>query len=92
MACVFCNRFKGTDIATILRETGRLCRLFNPRTDHWTDHFHLDGARIVGITDIGAATTSLLNFNHNDRLLERHALMAVDRYPTPAAQRRMHAR
>ncbi len=39
LACVFCNRFKGSDIATISQDTGGLCRLFNPRIDRWAEHF-----------------------------------------------------
>ena len=29
-ACVFCNRFKGSDVATLSQGTGRLRRLFHP--------------------------------------------------------------
>ena len=32
-ACAFCNRHKGTDIASISQRTGKLTALFNPRTD-----------------------------------------------------------
>jgi hypothetical protein len=81
LACVFCNRNKGTDIATIIPDTDRLCRLFNPRSDRWSEHFHLDGLFISPITDVGKATESLLGFNHLDRVLEREALIAAGRYP-----------
>src|SRR5947199_9182781 len=37
LACIFCNRFKGTDIATLAPATGQLCRLFNPRSDRRGD-------------------------------------------------------
>jgi 5-methylcytosine-specific restriction endonuclease McrA len=30
-ACAFCNRFKGSDIASLSSQTGALVRLFNPR-------------------------------------------------------------
>jgi hypothetical protein len=40
-ACVFCNQYKGTDIAS-LSEAEQLTRLYNPRTDRWADHFRLD--------------------------------------------------
>lgn len=89
LACVFCNRFKGSDIATLAPSTGRLCRLFNPRTDKWAEHFRLDGLRIVGLSEVGEATVTLLEFNHPDRLLERQALGEVDRYPSAAAFERM---
>ena len=89
LACVFCNRHKGSDVATIIQETGRFCRLFNPRTDRWDGHFHLEGTRIVGLTEIGQGTAMLLGFNHPDRLLEREALMAAGRFPSEPARRRM---
>lgn len=38
-ACAFCNRHKGSDIGSIVWETGELTRFFNPRTDRWADHF-----------------------------------------------------
>jgi hypothetical protein len=90
LACIFCNRFKGTDIATLAPATRQLCRLFHPRTDRWVDHFRLDDdARIVGLTDIGQATALLLGFNHPDRILERETLIAAARYPSPGALGRM---
>jgi hypothetical protein len=39
-ACSICNLRKGSDIAS-LTHNGMLIRLFNPRTDIWTDHFTL---------------------------------------------------
>jgi HNH endonuclease len=42
-ACLFCNRNKGSDIASILPETGELVRLFNPRLDRWGDHLRRPG-------------------------------------------------
>lgn len=45
-ACPFCNRYKGSDIASVSRETGELVRFFNPRTDRWADHFRLNGSMI----------------------------------------------
>ena len=84
LACVFCNLHKGTDIATLLPD-GRLCRLFNPRTDRWTDHFAIAGAEIMPLTDIGRATSALLHFNIPDRVDERLQLARIGRYPAPEA-------
>ncbi|MCL2649015.1 MAG: HNH endonuclease [Phycisphaerales bacterium] len=89
MACVFCNRFKGTDIATMSRNNGHLVRLFNPRSDLWAEHFQLEGSRIVGISEVGAATAALLGFNQSDRILERKELIASGRYPSVSARHRM---
>jgi len=45
-SCMYCNRLKGSDIASIAPRSGQLVRLFNPRTDRWNDHFVIDGAVI----------------------------------------------
>jgi hypothetical protein len=80
-ACVFCNRFKGSDIASISPTTGQIVRLFHPRRDGWSDHFQISGALIVPVTEIAEATGRLLRFNSDDRLLERTMLQASGRYP-----------
>lgn len=33
LACVFCNRYKGSDIASLIPETNKLIRFYNPRVD-----------------------------------------------------------
>jgi len=83
-ACVFCNRHKGTDIGSI-SESGEFSRLFNPRTDHWIDHFQLVGIRIEPLTTAGEVTARILQFNHSDQVLEREALNIVGRYPNKSA-------
>lgn len=90
-ACVFCNRYKGSDLGSISRQTGQLCRFYDPRNDRWSDHFGLDadGVTIVPLTDIGDVTVRLLAMNHADRLLEREVLRAGGRYPSPEAAARM---
>ncbi len=85
-ACVFCNRFKGSDIATLVPGTNDLTRLFNPRVDRWRDHFRLADRRIEGITPAGRATALLLCFNLRNRLAERDALICDGLYPSPAAR------
>ena len=82
-ACVFCNRYKGSDIGSIVR--GRFVRFFNPRTDAWATHFYLDRARIVARTDIGEATLRILRFNDLDRLAERELLFEMGLFPNAAA-------
>jgi len=70
-------------------DTGELVRFFNPRRDVWGEHFELDEAVIQPLTDIGEVTARILEFNNSDRLVERQALIAVDRYSSPPAQQRM---
>jgi len=84
-ACSFCNRNKGSDIGSIVWRTGQFCRFFNPRIDHWGDHFALNGVQIVTLTDIGEVTARILGFNNPARLLERQDLQAIGRYPSPDA-------
>ena len=84
-ACLFCNRNKGSDIGSIVRQTGQFCRFFNPRIDHWADHFALNGVRIDTLTEIGEVTARILDFNYIDRLIERQELEAFGYYPPPDA-------
>jgi len=46
LCCTLCNKHKGTDIACIDPETGRIEPLFHPRRDLWQDHFERRGAEI----------------------------------------------
>lgn len=90
-ACFFCNRNKGSDIASLIPGTRDLVRLFNPRLDRWAEHFELaeGGVLIIPRSGIGEATARLLGFNQRDRLLEREALQEMGRYPSIQALRRM---
>ena len=92
-ACPFCNRNKGSDIASLDPWTGDLVRLFNPRLDRWAEHFTLaeDGVTISPRTSIGETTARLLGVNDEARLVERRALRRLGRYPTAAALRRLKA-
>jgi len=80
-ACVICNRHKGSDVASIDPRTGGIVRLFNPRSDHWADHFQLEGAVIEPVSGIGSATASLLRLNAPERICERALLQSLGRYP-----------
>ena len=84
-ACSYCNRNKRSDIGSIVWQTQRFCRFFNPRVDRWADHFRLDGIRIAFLTPIGKVTSRILDFNHVDRLIEREELAALGHYPSTAA-------
>lgn len=85
-SCVFCNRYKGTDVGTFLSDN-QFIRFFNPRIDIWSAHFQLDGALISPKTEIGKATIKILRFNDIDRLIERQELIDENRYPHPNALR-----
>jgi hypothetical protein len=88
-ACAFCNRQKGSDIGSILWQTGEFVRFFNPRADRWADHFRLNGFTIEPLTGIGEVTARILGFNTIERLLEREMLVMMNTYPALAARVRM---
>jgi len=81
-ACVFCNRSKGSDIGSIASSTGELTRLFNPRTDRWSDHFVMQDGIIQPQTPVGEATVRLLGLNSAERVLERQSLGQAGRQST----------
>ena len=72
--CAFCNRHKGSDIGSIAQSTGEYTRFYNPRTDNWNDHFKVADFVIEPISPIGETTASILQFNVEERLLERRAI------------------
>jgi len=79
-SCARCNRAKGTDIGSVHPESEELVRLFNPKRDRWDEHFRIEGPRIVGLTLIGQVTITLLQFNQDERLLERALLQQAGRF------------
>lgn len=81
LACFDCNRFKGTDIASVDLVTGEVVRLFNPRTQRWSQHFRLQRARIVSLTATGRVTEQLLRLNLPIRIEIRQRLAALGKYP-----------
>jgi hypothetical protein len=77
LACFDCNRFKGSDIASIDALTGELVALFNPRTQRWSEHFHLHGGQIVPLTSVGRVTERLLKLNLPARIEVRLRVASV---------------
>ena len=82
-ACAYCNRAKGTDIASLIPGTRTLVRLYNPRTDRWSEHFRFEpnSCSIVPLTEIGRVTAHLFGFNRIERVLERQALARIGHFP-----------
>ncbi|WP_373270765.1 HNH endonuclease [Nostoc sp. T09] len=89
-ACIFCNLQKGSDLGSINWQTGELVRFFNPRRDFWGEHFQLNEAVIQPITDIGEVTARILDFNSDERIIERQALIASGQYPSSSALKRIN--
>lgn len=81
-ACFFCNRNKGSDIATVLLPNRELIRLFDPRNDNWHEHFQIDDGLIIPLSKIGEATIKVLNMNESEKIIERRDLISMGLYPS----------
>ena len=75
LACARCNRYKGPNLSSIDPESGTITRLFNPRTDNWSEHFFWDEVVLRAYTAIGRATLIVLQINHPDAVNQRAALL-----------------
>lgn len=83
LCCFACNRRKSNKTKALDPITRRLVRLFNPRTQKWSEHliWSEDKAHIVGLTPEGRATIRRLDLNR-DRLVKiRLADREVRRHP-----------
>jgi hypothetical protein len=74
LACTICNKYKGSDLASIDPSNGEIVRLYHPRRDRWRDHFQLEEGEIIPLTSIGGVTVRLLQINRPDRVEERRLL------------------
>jgi hypothetical protein len=81
LACFDCNRFKGSDIASLDPASRELTPLFNPRTQEWSQHFNVAGGLIRARTAVGRVTESILKLNLQSRVEVREMLASVRRYP-----------
>ncbi len=81
LACFDCNRFKGSDIASLDPVTRSLVPLYNPRTDRWADHFRIEQGAIRPLTPTARATARLLKLNLPVRIEVRATLTKSGRYP-----------
>jgi HNH endonuclease len=78
LACPHCNQHKGSDFATLSGE--EIVRLFNPRTDRWSDHFVGINGEIVSKSKIGEASVRVFRFNEPDLIILRQALIELGHY------------
>jgi len=77
LSCTLCNRYKGSDLASLDPKTGQIIPLFNPRRDHWSDNFEVVQGKIIAKTVIGRVTIRLLQVNRPEQILERQILQAA---------------
>lgn len=73
LACPNCNFHKGPNLTGIDPDSHEVSRLFHPRNDKWSEHFHVEAGRIMGTTTIGRTTVWLLKMNDEDQLALRAA-------------------
>ncbi len=81
LACFYCNRFKGTNIAGRDPRSRRITPLFNPRRHKWTRHFRWNGPILTGRTPVGRATIAVLNINDTEAVAIRAALIEANLFP-----------
>jgi hypothetical protein len=81
LACFDCNRFKGSDIASIDPVSGELTPLFNPRRQEWSEHFTTAGGLINPQTPTGRVTELVMKVNLPSRVEVREILVGIGRYP-----------
>ena len=75
LSCPRCNLHKGPNLSSVDPQTGQVVRLFNPREDHWVDHFGRIGPTITGKSPTGRATVAALDMNNDDRIILRSLLI-----------------
>lgn len=80
-SCSDCNYFKGSDLGTYLSENENFTRFYNPRTDHWFDHFEVLDGVILQKTEIAEVTIRIFQLNNPERVDFRRELMADHSYP-----------
>jgi len=83
LACTICNKYKGSDIASIDPISGEIVRLYQPRCDRWRDHFQLEEGELIPLTPIGRVTVRLLQMNSPERVEERRLLSQANVLDVP---------
>ena len=87
LTCVSCNGFKLAFQEAADPDSGKTVPLFNPRTQHWGDHFVWsdDGTQIIGVTATGRATIVRLRMNR-ERATEARRLWVSAGWHPPGDQ------
>ncbi|MFB2892041.1 HNH endonuclease [Aerosakkonemataceae cyanobacterium BLCC-F50] len=83
LACTICNKYKGSDLASIDPMNGEIVRLYNPRRDRWREHFKVEKGEIIPLTAIGRVTVKLLQINRPERVEERRLLSQANILDVP---------
>ena len=83
LACYSCNEFKSDHAEAADPLTDETCALFNPRSQHWADHFEwsADGTHITGLTAPGRATVMALRMNNEVVVSARRRWVSASLHP-----------
>ena len=83
LACRMCNGFKTDRTHGHDPLTGQDVRLFNPRRQHWAEHFSwsADGLRVIGLTACGRATVVTLQVNNVIAVMVRQEWVSAGWHP-----------
>ncbi len=83
LACSLCNNYKGTQTDALDAVTQTRVRLFNPRTQQWSQHFAWSekGTEIRGLTDCGRVTVTALQLNNNIAVTVRRQWISAGWHP-----------
>lgn len=83
LACRACNLHKAAFLAGVDLLTNTAVPLFNPRQEHWDDHFRIERTtgEIIGRTPTGRATVTRLKMNSDAQLAARQQWMRLELFP-----------
>jgi hypothetical protein len=83
LSCQACNWYKSTKTHGRDPVSGKMFPLFNPRQQHWVEHFawQPDGVRIIGKTPTGRATVITLQLNNDLALAAQRFWVAARKFP-----------
>ena len=83
LSCPACNGHKYNKIEGTDPLNGQRVRLFNPRTQGWSEHFvwSNDFTLIIGLTPIGRATVETLRMNQQKMVNLRRLLVLAGLHP-----------
>ena len=83
LACSLCNNYKGTQTDALDAVTQTRVKLFNPRTQEWSQYFDWseDFTEIIGLTDCGRATVTALQLNNHIAVTVRRQWVSAGWHP-----------
>lgn len=88
LACIDCNRHKGSDICSLDPVTDTVSALYHPRQEKWDVHFSLLRSGLIEPqTIIGRVTERILRFNRVELVSDRKSLIDLGFYDNFTAER-----